>query len=201
MRPQVSGGPATSGTSQTPEHTILALLTTHGNLTAYLTGGVIFPTGAQMPSWNRDRHHNDLSSLTPELLPLFTQPPGEAMVEAFIDTSRFQHPVLIEFQANRLHTAALLINETYQVLATDRASTGQDIAVLINGLIPTSYISQIVFRSEAALADYQARLQGNFEPKDWEKLMISDPGRFNGALDPDRLTAALKRTEIGRAHV
>src|SRR5688572_28339581 len=121
MRPQASGGPATNGARRPSEQMTLSLLTTHGNLTAYLTGGVIFPTGEQMPSWNRDRHHHDPGSLTREFLPLFTRPPGDAVVEAFIDTSRFQHPVMIEFQTHRLHAAALRIDETYQLLAADHA--------------------------------------------------------------------------------
>jgi hypothetical protein len=81
MRTLTTDGAATTRTKRSTEQAMLSLLTTHGNLTSYLTGGFIFPTGDHMPSWNRDRHHRDPGSRTPEFLPLFAQPTGDAVIE------------------------------------------------------------------------------------------------------------------------
>lgn len=191
MRAQASSGQATDEGRRTAGQATLSLLTTHGNLTSYLTGGMIFPTGAHKPSWHRYRHHRDPGSLAPEFLPLFTRPPGDAVIGHLLDTTQFQNPVLIEIDASRLGPPAFRIDKAYHLRPGTLPPAEKDIAVLVNGLIPTSYVTGIIFRSDAERTDFQVRALGNFEPRDWERLYASDPERFGGDLNPTLLARAL----------
>lgn len=176
------------------------VLTNSLNLVDMLSSGIIKPAA------NYQKYYPDIGSECPHSVPLLVAPPAADLLEHAVPDTGIAKPVLLEIAADGLSGPSWVISSEYKVRKAKISQKENVSAQLINGILPSSLITVVHFRSAADLGEFIARKYANMDPDNSgisfrcssELFSRTDP---NTGLLLDAIRATGKKVPFGNMQI
>lgn len=160
----------------TSTETVLYVLTNNLNLVDILSSGMIKSAAFY------EKYYKDLGDVCPHAIPLLKVAPSAALVDAAIEKGEIIYPVILEISADGLSGPAWVISSKFTNRKGKVSQRENVTALLINGVLPSSIISGIHFRSEMELKEFTVRRYANLNPERENYRLAVSPHLFDGDI-------------------